>query len=56
MLRFLGFFENDAPDASLPKNAPASLRALVTMVQPIYQQQQYPSHQPGPEVAIILAP
>jgi hypothetical protein len=31
-LRFLGFFENDAPDASLPKNAPASLRALVTLV------------------------
>ena len=32
MLRFQGFFENDAPNASLPKNAPASLRALVTLV------------------------
>jgi hypothetical protein len=31
-LRFRGFFENDAPDASLPKNAPASLRALATLV------------------------
>jgi hypothetical protein len=30
-LRFRGFFENDAPDASLPKNAPASLRALATL-------------------------
>ena len=32
-LRFRGFFENDAPNASLPKNAPASLRALDTLLQ-----------------------
>jgi hypothetical protein len=37
-LRFRGFFENDAPDASLPKNAPASLRALATLITPPSQQ------------------
>jgi hypothetical protein len=31
-LRSRGFFENDAPDAPLPKNAPTSLRALATLV------------------------
>jgi hypothetical protein len=29
---------------------------IFSSVQPIYQQQQHPSHQPGPEVAVSLAP
>jgi hypothetical protein len=31
-LRSRGFFENDTPDTLLPKNAPASLCALATLV------------------------
>jgi hypothetical protein len=27
-----GFFENEAPDAPLPKNAPTPLRALATLL------------------------
>jgi hypothetical protein len=38
-LRFRGFFENDAPDALLPKNAPVSLCALATLMLTNFQQE-----------------
>ena len=31
-LRSRGFFENDTPDALLPKNAPAPFRVLATLI------------------------
>jgi hypothetical protein len=41
MLRFRGFFGNDAPDASLPKNASASLHALATLLASLSFLQQH---------------
>jgi hypothetical protein len=41
----------ESDDLSMAPGGP-----LFSSVQPIYQQQQYPSHQPGPEVAVSLAP